>query len=328
MRAEQTPRNEGPKYFEHTTILYSLQNASFRTVHTKPNQPFTPPTVYSQHECRALIDISDRTHNALMLRGDFLASQLLDIVFGTVTEISVSSSRSMKDKRNSHITQSYHANRLPNTKPNPRSNAAIQPLDPICLVNVPERAAHRHLLRTIRILCLTLHLHAHNLNRLVPGTKPTAHRRRGNLLHNAQLLAMLLASGPPDARLSKSAEPEARPPVRDLAYRDGVDAFVDASDPLGSVDGHERLHRAGHLLARRRGLVLRDLDRLHARAEAHRGVGLRETAGHAARDAADEGGRAERLSIILGFGGDEEEDCALGAGFDPGPWDETLVDCS
>jgi hypothetical protein len=73
--------------------------------------------------------------------------------------------------------------------------------------------------------------------------------------------------------------------------------------------------------------VLCDLDRLHARAETHGGVGLCQTADHTTRDTGDEVVRAERLRVELGFGCDEEEDGALRGGFDPGPGDESLVDC-
>lgn len=73
--------------------------------------------------------------------------------------------------------------------------------------------------------------------------------------------------------------------------------------------------------------MLRDLHRLHARAEAHGRVRLRQPAHHAARDAANEVVRAEGFRVVLGFRGDEEEDGALGGRLDPRPGDETLVDC-
>jgi hypothetical protein len=74
--------------------------------------------------------------------------------------------------------------------------------------------------------------------------------------------------------------------------------------------------------------VLRDLDRLHACAETHSGIGLRETSRHSTRYTSDEVGGAERLGVVFSFRGDEEEDGSLGGGFDPGPWDKTLVDCT
>jgi len=54
---------------------------------------------------------------------------------------------------------------------------------------------------------------------------------------------------------------------------------------------------------------------------------LGEAADHAAGDAGAEGVGAPGAGVEFGFGGDEEEDGAFGGGFDPGPGDETLVDC-
>ena len=73
--------------------------------------------------------------------------------------------------------------------------------------------------------------------------------------------------------------------------------------------------------------MLCDFDGLHARAETHCGVGLREAADHAARDTGDEVVGTEGLCVEFGFRGNEEKDGAFGGGFDPGPGDETLVDC-
>lgn len=73
--------------------------------------------------------------------------------------------------------------------------------------------------------------------------------------------------------------------------------------------------------------MLCDFDRLHARAESHGRVRLRETTRHATADSRDEVGGAEGFGVEFGFGGYEEEDGAFGGGFDPGPGDETLVDC-
>lgn len=80
----------------------------------------------------------------------------------------------------------------------------------------------------------------------------------------------------------------------------------------------------GH--ARGGELGLGDLHGLHAGAEAHGGVGLRDAAGDAAADAGGEVAGAEGAGVVFGFRGDEEEDRAFGGGFDPGPGDEALVD--
>ena len=71
--------------------------------------------------------------------------------------------------------------------------------------------------------------------------------------------------------------------------------------------------------------MLCDLDRLHAGAETHCRVGLRNAASHAAADSADKVTGAKGFGIVFGFRGDEEENGAFGGGFDPGPGDETLV---
>lgn len=86
---------------------------------------------------------------------------------------------------NLQITQSNHTNRLPNAKSNPRSNATVQTLHTVRLVDVPKGIPDRHLLRPIRILRLALHLHADDLNGLIPRAKTATNRRRSDLLHGA-----------------------------------------------------------------------------------------------------------------------------------------------
>lgn len=74
--------------------------------------------------------------------------------------------------------------------------------------------------------------------------------------------------------------------------------------------------------------MLGDLDRLHASAEAHGGVGLGDTTGDATDDATAKLGGAVAAGVEFGLGGNEEEDGTLGGGFNPGPGDEALVDCA
>jgi len=74
--------------------------------------------------------------------------------------------------------------------------------------------------------------------------------------------------------------------------------------------------------------VLCDLDRLHAGAETHGSVRLCKTSDHTTSDTGNERRRAEVACVEFGLGGDEEENGALRRGFDPGPGDETLVDCA
>lgn len=226
-----------------------------------------------------------------------------------------------------HIAQSNHADRLPNTQTNARRDTPVETLHAVIRIDVLRRRHDVQVLGAIRIHRLALHLNADNLNRLVPGGQTTTQRRRKHLLHDAQLLAVLLARNATDAALSNARQTEAGAPVGDLAHGDSVDTAIDAADALLAPDLHERLHGARRLHARSRDLVLRDLDRLHARAEAHGRVRLREAADHAARDAGHKGRGAEALRIELCLGRDEEQHGTLGRGFDPGPRNQALVDC-
>lgn len=227
-----------------------------------------------------------------------------------------------------HVTHGNHAHRLPDAEADTGRYAAVQALEAVGLVNVLERVADRHLLGAVGVGLLALHLDADDLDGLVPGRQATANGRGGNLLGGAERLALALARDVADALLGHAAEAEARAPVGHLADGHGVDALVDAADALLAVNVHERGPRALRGRARRHRLVLGDLDRLHARAEAHGRVRLRHAARHAADDAAAEIAGPERLGVVLGLGGDEEEHGALGRGFNPGPRDQALVDWS
>lgn len=149
--------------------------------------------------------------------------------------------------KNIHIAQSHHADRLPDTETDARRHTAVQALHAVLRVNVLGRLADRQVLGTIGVLLLRLHLHADDLDGLVPRTEPAAERRRCDLLHDRELLAALLARDLADARLGDARQTEARPPVGDLAHGDGVDALVDAADALPAPDVHERLHGARRL---------------------------------------------------------------------------------
>lgn len=278
---------------DQETLYVCQQPARYISLHIDPSIPGRDANIQKRH---------------LMLRRDSLTSKLLDSLL-------------------CNIAQRNHADRLPNAESDPRGDTPVQSLDTVLLVNVLERATHAHLLRAVWILGLALHLDPDDLDGLVPGTETTAQRRRQDLLRHAQFLPIFLARRLPDPRLRNATEAEARPPVGDLADGDGVDATVDTPDTLAAVDVHERRHRAWWLHARRRNLVLGDFDRLHAGAEAHGCVGLGQTADHAASDASDEAVGAEAASVVLGLGGDEEEDGAFGGGFDPSPGDQPLVDC-
>jgi hypothetical protein len=227
-----------------------------------------------------------------------------------------------------HITERNHADRLPNAETNSRSNATVQTFHTVLAVDVVESLADRQVLGAVGVDRLGLHLDTDNLNGLIPCGQTTTKRGGRDFLNDAELLAALLAHHLADSRLGDTRETEARAPVGDLAHGNGVDTAVDTADTLLAVDSHERLQGAGRLHAAGCHLVLCNLYRLHARAEAHGGVCLRETTDHAARDARDEVVRAGGLGVVFGFRSDEEEDGALRGGLDPGPWNEALVDCA
>lgn len=131
-----------------------------------------------------------------------------------------------------------------------------------------------------------------------------------------------------ERNVRNTAQTESGTPVGDLSHGNGVDTLVDTRNTFAAVDVHESRHGAGSLSAGLDGLVLGHLDGLHACAETHGCVSLRQTTSHATNNARAEVVGAEGLGVVLGLGSDEEEDGALGGGFDPGPGNETLVDCN
>jgi len=74
--------------------------------------------------------------------------------------------------------------------------------------------------------------------------------------------------------------------------------------------------------------VLCDFDCFHACAETHCSVGLGNTTNHASANATDEVRCAEGFGVVFCFGSDEEKNGSFGGGFDPGPRNQSLVDCS
>ena len=98
-----------------------------------------------------------------------------------------------------------------------------------------------------------------------------------------------------------TAQTESGTPVGDLPDGNGVDTLVDTGDTLTAVDVHESSHGAGGFGAGLDGLVLGHLNRLHASAETHGRVGLRQTTRHATNYAGTEVVGAEALGVVLGF---------------------------
>lgn len=226
----------------------------------------------------------------------------------------------------SHVTESHHAHGLPDAETNARCDTTVQALDTVLRVDVAEGVSDSHLLGTVGVLCLALHFDTNDLNRLVPSAEATTNGGSSNLLDCAELLVLGLASHLLNTVLSKTAETESASPVGHLANGDGVNTLVDTADTFTAVDLHEGLEGRLGLNTTSRELVLGDFHRLHAGAETHGSIGLRNTTGHTTDDATSKFGRAKATGVVLGLGGDEEKNGALGGGFNPSPGDQTLVD--
>lgn len=259
-----------------------------------------------------------------MLASRGIAGQTLDIRLGPGGIISYKKHTCQGEY--AHVTKGNHADGLPDTETDTRGDTAVEALHAVLGVDVAEGVADSHLLGAVGILLLALHLDADDLDGLVPGAETTTETAGEDLLPRSELLVGLLASGGADPALGETAETEAGAPVGHLADGDGVDALVDAADALLAVDVHEGGEGGLGLDARRGQLVLGDLDRLHAGAETHGGIGLRDAAGDTTEDATAELVSTGGAGVVLGLGGDEEEDGALGGGLDPGPGDKSLVD--
>lgn len=229
--------------------------------------------------------------------------------------------------KNLHVPQRHHADGLPDAQGDARCHTPIQSLEAILLVDVFQRLAHGQVLGSVGVLGLALHFDSDDLDRLVPGRQPTADSAGGDLFERGQLLSVFFAGEVTDDGLGESGQTEARPPVGGLADGHGVDSLVDAPDAFFAVDIHEGGEGAGGLDALGGQSMLRDLHCFHACAEAHGGVSLGNTTRHASQDAPDEVAGTCGFSVVFSFGGYKEEHRALSRGFDPGPRNETLVNC-
>lgn len=207
----------------------------------------------------------------------------------------------MIKEENSHIAQGNHTDGLPNAEPNSRRHTPIQPFHPVLRVDVLQRRPHSKVFRSIRIHRLTLHFYPDHLDRLIPRAETTTQPTGEDLLKRAELLSVFFVRDFPDRRLRQSREAESRAPIRGLADSNGVDAAIDTSDAFLTVDVHEGLEGARRFDARGGHLVLCDLHGFHAGAEAHGGVGLGDTADHAAADSTDKVRGAEGFGVVFGF---------------------------
>jgi hypothetical protein len=73
-----------------------------------------------------------------------------------------------------HIAERNHAHSLPHTQADTRHHAAVQALYAGLAVDVSESVADGHLLRSVGVIFLALHLHAHDFDGLVPGGETAA----------------------------------------------------------------------------------------------------------------------------------------------------------
>jgi hypothetical protein len=73
-----------------------------------------------------------------------------------------------------HVAERNHAHSLPHSQPDTRHHAAVQALDAGLAVDVSEGVADGHLLRSVGVVFLALHLHAHDFDGLVPGGEAAA----------------------------------------------------------------------------------------------------------------------------------------------------------
>lgn len=226
----------------------------------------------------------------------------------------------------SHVTDGNHANGLPDTKTNARSDTTVKTTDAVLAVNVAEGVADRHFLGAVRILLLALHLDTDNLNGLVPGAQATTKTGGNNLLVSSELLFAALATDVANPAFGETGQTETGTPVGHLSDGDSVNTLVNTADTVLAVDVHEGGKGGLRRNTRSSHLVLGDFDSLHAGAEAHGSVSLSNTTGNTTDDTATKLAEAAGASIVLGLGGDEEENGALGGGFNPSPGDEALVD--
>ena len=234
----------------------------------------------------------------------------------------------MGDNEDVHIAESNHADCLPDTETNSRRDAAVKTLDAVVRVDVLRCGSHVQVLGAIGVNGLGLELNADNLDWLVPRAQSTTKSRSSDLLDNTQLLAALLSSNLPDTGFSNTGQTEAGTPVCNLTHGNGIYTAVDTTKTLGAPYAHERLHGRRGFATGSCDLVFCDLDSFHAGAETHGSIGLCQSTRHTATDTSHEIRRAERLGVVFSFRCNEEENGALGGSFDPGPRNETLVDCS
>ena len=204
-------------------------------------------------------------------------------------------------EENVHVTEANHADRLPDTETDSGRDTAVETLEAVVGVDVLGRLDDRQVLGPVGVLLLALHLDADNLDGLVPGRQTSSEGRRQDLLDHREPVVLTLARKVAHTLLRESGESESAAPVGHLADGDGVDTLVDSRDTLLAVDvgkhhkGRRRLDSGGRLP--RAG----DLDRLHAGAKTHGGVGLRDSSSDTSSDTGGEVSSAESAGMVPSF---------------------------
>ncbi|KAH3673907.1 hypothetical protein OGATHE_001887 [Ogataea polymorpha] len=224
------------------------------------------------------------------------------------------------------VSQSHHAHRLPDSQHNSWSHASVQALYTVVRVNVLGCANNAQLFRPVRVFGLRLHLDPDHLDRLVPGRKTSTNHRRQDSLAGCQLLVLALTCQRPDAVFCKSRKTKSRTPIGHLSDGHGVDTFVDASDTVFGKDLLEDLEGALNRSSGCSSLVTRDLHGLHARAESHCQVCLEQTTSDSSTYTRHKRRRSQQLETVFGLRRDKQQHGTLGAGLNPGPRNQALVE--
>lgn len=103
-----------------------------------------------------------------MLRSNLVASNVLNHLLG-------------------HVTERDHAHGLPHTQTDTRHDAAVQTFYAGLAVDVFEGVADGHLLGSVGVFLLALHLDTDDFDGLVPGRETSTERRGEDLFGCAEL---------------------------------------------------------------------------------------------------------------------------------------------
>ena len=100
---------------------------------------------------------------------------------------------------------------------------------------------------------------------------------------------------------------------------------MSSSGPSGLDSGNSRRRRLDSVS---RELTPGNLGGLHASANTHSRVRLSDSTAHTAEKTSERRGDTGASGVALNLGSSEKENSSLGRSLDPGPGDESLVDCA